>query len=162
MPDLAWWLENFKESAFRLESLPAYSVPEEADMLAHFRRTGVAVLDDNHPWPPMVRTATQAGKRMQRVRVVSTPLSEYERFELALYPHSVACGEDIRILEDARFTFRSDFWLLDDEACFVMHYDETGAFLGVEQVDPAPYRERRRLALSWSIPLADYTARVTR
>ena len=34
MPDLVWWLENFKASAFRLEALPTYTMPEEAEMLS--------------------------------------------------------------------------------------------------------------------------------
>ena len=44
MPDLGWWLEDFKESAFRLERLPRYNMPEEAEMLATFKRGEKVVL----------------------------------------------------------------------------------------------------------------------
>ena len=38
MTDLAWWLRNFRRTAFRLESWPVYRVQQEADMFAAFRR----------------------------------------------------------------------------------------------------------------------------
>jgi hypothetical protein len=161
MPGLGWWLEHFQTTAFRLECLSAYVVPEEAEMWATFKRTGKAVVADDHPWPPLVRAATEAGKKIQRVRVVTAPLSDYQRYELVLYPHSASCGEDIRILDDPSFDFKDDFWLLDDEFCFVMRYTKNGEFLRAEQVPPGPYRARRQPALARSMPLADFTARIT-
>jgi hypothetical protein len=158
MPDLAWWLKNFKASAFRLEALPAYSVPEEADMLMAFRR-GEAVLPDNHPWPKLVAAIRAAGKTIQRVRIVSDPLSDYERFELSLYPHSAETGEDIRVTDDPNLRY-ADFWLFDDEAVFVLRYDKAGRFLGTDQPnDVITYRRIRDLVWEHSVPLAKFTAR---
>lgn len=158
MPDLAWWLENFQASAFRLEALPTYSVPEEADMLAAFRR-GEAVLPDNHPWPKLVAGISAAGKTIQRVRIVSDPPTDYERFELSLYPHSAEAGEDIRVTDDPSLRY-ADFWLFDDEAVFVMRYDNTGGFLGTDVPnDVVTYRHIRDLVWEYSVPLAKFTAR---
>lgn len=161
MSDLAWWLQNFKESAFRLETLPAYSVPQEAEMLERWRRGEEITMPEDHPWLKTVRNHCGAGKTMQRVRLVSKTPTDYERFELSLYHHSVAAGEEVRILERGWGFLAEDFWLMDRDTCFVLYYDDHGAFIGDESVEATPYRQRRRLALQWSKPLFEYAARIT-
>jgi hypothetical protein len=161
MPDLAWWLGNFQRTAFRLETLPHYTIPEEADMLATFLRGEPVRLPADHPWPELVRRNVRIGKVMQRVRVVSQPLANYERFELSLYPHSVAAGEHIRIL--AGNPGAGDYWLFDDHMVIVIRYDAEGGFLGTEQAnDVVAYRRIRDLALANSVPLADFSESVSR
>jgi hypothetical protein len=167
MPDLVWWLENFKESAFRLETRSSYNMPEEADMLAAFRRGDKVKLPEDHPWPPLVKTHCSAGKVMQRVRVVSRPLSDYERFELSLYPHSVEAGEQIYVHERWSIPeialYEVDFWLFDNQTVFILYYDRTGSFLEASpEYNVKLYRRIRDLALERSTPLADFTARATR
>jgi len=164
MPDLGWWLENFKESAFRLERCPSYNLPEEAEMLAAFKRGEKVQLPENHPWPPLVKRQCSAGKVMQRARVVSRPPTEYERFELSLYPHSVEAGEQICVYERGSipeiFRYEVDFWLFDNHTVYILNYDAEGHFLGTEPAyDMVTYRRIRDLALERSIPLADFTAR---
>jgi hypothetical protein len=167
MPDLGWWLENFKESAFRLERCPSYNMPEEAEMLAAFKRGEKVQLPENHPWPPLVKRQCSAGKVMQRARVVSRPPTEYERFELSLYPHSIEAGEQICVYERGSipeiFRYEVDFWLFDNHTVYILNYDAEGHFLGTEPAyDMVTYRRIRDLALERSIPLADFTARATR
>ena len=164
MPDLGWWLENFKESAFRLERMAAYNMPEEAEMLAAFKRGEKVQLPENHPWPPLVKRQCSAGKVMQRARVVSRPPTEYERFELSLYPHSIEAGEQICVYERGSipeiFRYEVDFWLFDNHTVYILNYDAEGHFLGTEPAyDMVTYRRIRDLALERSIPLADFTAR---
>jgi hypothetical protein len=164
MPDLGWWLENFKESAFRLERCPSYNMPEEAEMLAAFKRGEKVQLPENHPWPPLVKRQCSAGKVMQRARVVSRPPTEYERFELSLYPHSIEAGEQICVYERGSipeiFRYEMDFWLFDNHTVYILNYDAEGHFLGTEPAyDMVTYRRIRDLALERSIPLADFTAR---
>ena len=166
MPDLGWWLENFKESAFRLERCPSYNMPEEAEMLAAFKRGEKVQLPENHPWPPLVKRQCSAGKVMQRARVVSRPPTEYERFELSLYPHSIEAGEQICVYERGFipeiFRYEVDFWLFDNHTVYILNYDAEGHFLGTEPAyDMVTYRRIRDLALERSIPLADFTARAT-
>jgi hypothetical protein len=167
MADLAWWLANFQRSAFRLEMRPAYFIPQEAELLAAFRRGEDVKVPDDHPWPALVHHATQAGKTMQRVRVVAHPLSDYLRFELSLFPRSVAAGEDIRVasLDDhpELVACQQDFWLFDDEAVVVLDYDDRGGFLGSRtEPDLDRYRKLRELALAWSMELSAYTTRTAR
>jgi hypothetical protein len=164
MPDLGWWLENFKESAFRLERCPSYNLPEEAEMLAAFKRGEKVQLPENHTWPPLVKRQCSAGKVMQRARVVSRPPTEYERFELSLYPHSIEAGEQICVYERGSipeiFRYEVDFWLFDNHTVYILNYDAEGHFLGTEPAyDMVTYRRIRDLALERSIPLADFTAR---
>ncbi len=163
MPDLAWWLQHFKHSAFRLETLPEYHVPQEAELLAAFKRGQPIEVPHSHPWLVTVRQHCGAAKTMQRVRIVSSPLSDYERFELALYRLSNRAGEEIRISNAAEIRSFGDWWLFDGEAVIVLKYDATGRFLGTEQAsDVVRYRRIRDLVLENSIPFADFTARATR
>jgi hypothetical protein len=167
MPDLAWWLENFKESAFRLEKRPSYNMPEETEMLAAFMRGQKVWLPEDHPWPLLVKRHCSTGKTMQRARVVDRPLTDYQRFELSLYPHSVEAGEQIHVYERGSipevFLYEVDFWLFDNRTVYILNYDAEGHFLGTEPAyNMLLYRRIRDLALERSIPLADFTARATR
>ncbi len=49
-------------------------------------------------WLTMIREATAEGRRFSRVRVVSTPLTDYSRFGVYCSGHTNAAGEDIRYL----------------------------------------------------------------
>jgi hypothetical protein len=165
MSDLGQLLGSFRSSAFRLETLQVYSVPQEAEMIAAFRRGETVKPPDGHPWLKRVREATITGRQMQRVRIVSYPLSEYVRFEMSLYPHSVASGEDIRIAEACPEleACNRDFWLFDDSIAVVLEYDNDGRFLGAEATEHVvTYRQQRDLALSRSMELSAYTARAAR
>jgi hypothetical protein len=159
MADLAWWLANFQASAFRLETRPVYSVPQEAEMLAAFRRAGSLPDLTDHPWVKRVSEHCGGGKRMERVRVVSRPMTDYERFELSLYPHSHAAGEDIRICDGGRLGDQ-DFWLFDNHTVILLHYDAEGRFQGFDfELDRTEhYRRMRELALSRSITLQEFLA----
>jgi hypothetical protein len=167
MPDLGWWLENFKESAFRLERMHAYSMPEEAEMLAAFKRGEKVQLPEDHPWPPLVKRHCSTGKTMQRARVVDRPLTDYQRFELSLYPHSVEAGEQIHVYERGSipeiFLYEVDFWLFDNSTVYILNYDAEGHFLGTEPAyNVLLYRRIRDLALERSIPFAEFTPRAAR
>jgi hypothetical protein len=160
MADLAWWLQHFQASAFRLEVRPVYSVPQEAEMLATFRRDGSLPDMTDHPWVKRVREHCGAGRQMGRVRAVSRPLTDYERFELELYPHSHAAGEEIRLVERDALEVTPDFWLFDDQTAIMLRYDSEGRFLGTDEGDPSLCRHWREVSLARSIPLEEYLARL--
>jgi hypothetical protein len=162
--DLAALLQNFRRSAFRLETLEHYIVPQEAEWFTAWRRTGrlPELTPENDSWLRMVLDHTRAGRVMQRVRVVSTPLTDYERFELALFPPSLEAGEDIRVI--SRSVFRSilrvteDFWLFDSQTAVMLRYDSAGRFLSVAPGQSSICQRRCDEVLAQSIPLKEYLA----
>jgi hypothetical protein len=161
--------QTFRESAFRLETRQYYVLAEDEPRRQAFR--------EGHPLPPrpgktesirIVRDAVAAGKRVQRVHVVDLPLSEYIRYELAVYPENVAAGEDVRIacrtahpgLKD----LDTDFWLFDPEtgrpAVVWFRYTQDGQILGRDYSnDPGDVqraRQQRDLAVDQSLPLSEF------
>ena len=103
---------------------------------------------------------------MQRVHVITQPLTDYLRFELAFYQGSVLAGEDIRILSGdlaAGLALPAfDYWLFDGERVAVMYYGDRGTWLHTEIVtelnfvaDCCRWRDQ---ALSRAVPLGDYMA----
>lgn len=168
--ELGACFEAFR-SAFRLELLPEYRVPEEAEIFAAFRR-GEQQPDRlppaYDPWLAMIRERTTAGSVMQRVHLVPDPPSDYVRFEITWgYPIMNAAGEDIRLLRarESRFSLESlpvakDFWLFDDERCFLMDYDVLGRFISpvaVAAEEIGPYVAAKRELLAEAKPLTTYS-----
>jgi hypothetical protein len=103
---------------------------------------------------------------MQRVHVVSEPLSDYLRFEITGYRLNVEAGEEVRILPRQATAGLDlpdhDFWLFDGQQVVCMHYDADGAFLGAEQIDDpgaaARYGAWRETAHGAAIPYDRYVA----
>jgi Family of unknown function (DUF6879) len=168
----AWdaMLADFEHTAFRLEVLQHYAVGYEDSPLERFLagepRPSAPVLDD---WNALVRTATAASKRMQRVHVVIEPLTPYLRYELTwAYADNIEAGEDIRILPVREGEWpaglpRHDFWLYDSSRVGVLHYDPEGHLYRAELVrDPAEVIRHvawRDLALHHAIPWDVYMVR---
>jgi Family of unknown function (DUF6879) len=92
-------------------------------------------------WLSMVRVATAQGRCLGRVRVVSVPLSEYNRFSYALARHNIAAGEDIRYM--SRDTAQTvglpshDYWLFDSRTLALMHFDDDDRFTGAQVIEAA-------------------------
>src|SRR5260370_42173849 len=159
------------ESAFRLETLQSYALAEDEPRRRAFR--------EGRPLPPrpgktdsmrLVRDAVAAGRRVSRVHVVDLPLSDYIRYELAVYPENVAAGEDVRITQRAAHPglerLDTDFWLFDADttspSVVWFRYDPSGQILARHYSDDPAEVERARgqrdLALAHSLPLSDFIA----
>jgi hypothetical protein len=168
MSDLPSLLSSFRQRAFRLETRDHYDVPQEADWFQAFLRgEGIPELSpENDSWLKLVSGHCRTGKRMQRVHIVSQPLTDYCRFELAMCVSSVGAGEEIRIIERDQMPelrrMQEDFWLFDDAVVIVLDYDDNGRFLGTRVAeDLTYYREVANLTLTHSIHLDEYLARTT-
>jgi hypothetical protein len=156
----------FTTRAFRLETLDQYAVGYEEEAMRRFLAGEPIDPDIIAPWLDRVAAVTAAGRRMERVHVVTEPLSDYLRFEMDGYRFTVAAGEDVRILP--RSVARElelpgeDFWLFDDGPVARMHYDRHGNFLGAELVEEpevvARYCRWRDVALEAATPYARYVA----
>ena len=105
-------LAAFRYSLFRLETLQNYSGSSEDDAFAEWRRTGrIPVTAELQQWCERIRHRFGQGCRIQRVHVVTEPLTDYVRFELASYAPNVQAGEDVRIIP-----VRGDQWPADVQA----------------------------------------------
>ena len=162
-PDLGKLFESFRSSAFRLECLPTYQVPQDVQWLRRFRAGEDRPQErDNRPWLTTVRNAKERGARMQRVRLVQSPLSEYQRFQFSWgYVENMGAGEEIYIVDqEPDGLLRVDFWLFDDELAVVLEYDDEGRFVRpVVAESLAPYRQARDMALKSCMPFREYRMR---
>ena len=176
MTDLMACFEAFERSAVRIETLPAYDVPAEAESLRAFAR-GLPLPERSartSPWLARIAQTTAAGKTWSRIRVVGRPLTPYERFQLGYgYPPSEQAGEVIRIASRAEHpelaALAVDFWLFDGDTAApfaaLMTYGQGGAYLGSEVTsDPgviARCRQQAALAARCAVPLGAFTGSVT-
>jgi hypothetical protein len=104
---------------------------------------------------------------MSRVRVIREPLTDYTRFQLALYPRMIATGDDIRIIvanENEPALPDHDYWLFDDRDLWIMEYEGAGTFMGARLVEDeavvAQHCEWRDAAIGCSVPLHEYLSRL--
>lgn len=164
-PDFQRLFETFQESAWRWECQGVYREPDEREPLRRFLAGEPPDDAWMAPFLDLVRGATAAGKRFERVRMMTRPLTDYLRFEMDIARRcNVPAGEDIRILwpdEAERLGAPPvDFWLFDDHTAAVMSFDD-GGVSAVDLVtgDAAePYRQWKRRAWEYSHPLEDYAA----
>ena len=126
--------DTFQNIAFRVEALPDY--PDEDgghSEIEHFRTHGNAPADHNEIWVQMIKRAVNRGGQVERLRVVSSPLSPYEDFEVhAGYQAGINAGERIKIYSGPDLQIPYDFWVYDWETIEILHYDETGRFIDSE------------------------------
>lgn len=163
----AWrrFFDGYEREAFRLETRPSYGVLSEDAELQGFLTTGRLVIPDDDQWLVRVRHFQATGRWVGRVHVLRRPLSDYLRYEFAVYGYTVRAGEDVRILDvtaqaDAGLP-SCDFWLFDEVRVVRMDYDAEGRQLGREwltDIDAAPYVAWKRLALDRAVPFPDYQA----
>lgn len=151
--------ERSTRSAFRLETLPQYLVPQEEKEFAEWR-AGVRELRTTE-WHTELREYTDRGYRWYRARILDYPLCEYSEFELFCYQGNQAAGEEIFVADRAWSPelndLHEDFWIFDEEIAIRMIYDDEGHFLHPEAIDDiAPYLKTRDLALQHTVALNDY------
>lgn len=155
--------DEYKISAFRLETLQVYIIPGFQDPLDRFLAGQPMPEDFNEDWHETVRGYVSAGKTMQRAKVVRRPLTDYSRYLLSWgVPGNVAAGEDYQILDltDRALDLpEQDFWLFDDETVLLLNFEPDGTFRDRELADPADldkYRRWRDLALAEAVPWSEY------
>ena len=167
--DNEFWacFSDFRKSAFRLETLPAYAVDSEEDVYARFLNG-----DPEPPeglwaeWLKSMQEGTDAGKTWTQIHAIEG-LNQYLKYEIDwAYVLTSAHGNNVGLIEsaDPSSAFEGlpyeDFWLFDDELVLKMHYDDEGHFLGATKItEPArvaEYRKARDVALRAAVPLDQY------
>jgi hypothetical protein len=154
---------GYRHVAFRLERRERYNEAEEVGPLRRFL-AGEPDYGWNEDWVVMLRRRAADGQRLERVRVVSEPHSDYTRFGLDLASVNVPAGEDIRYLPRHRAAGldlpEHDFWLIDSTRLAILRFGEDDQMLGAEvHEDPATVVKHcyyRDVAWRYAIPFAEY------
>jgi hypothetical protein len=163
-------LAEFEYTAYRLELLAAYAEDSEAAALTAFTAGQEPdIYPGKRGWLEKVRTAAATSRVMQRVHVITEPLSPYLQFEIGWsYSLNVGAGEDIRILTTDRAPAvvmeAGDYWLLDSRTLIRMEYDTGGRLARVSHISDTDAitsaNYARDAALHYAIPLGQYAERL--
>ncbi|MFE4692922.1 DUF6879 family protein [Streptomyces sp. NPDC056749] len=166
--DAAHHFEDFAHTAWRLETQRGYAVDRIGGKWRQWQAGEPLGYDSGNPWHFLVRRATEAGKRFERVRLVDAPPTEGQRYLLASARGNVEAGEDIRNMHRAEAerhglpTF--DFWLFDSRTVVEFVFDDVGNTRGVYvRNDPADVLaacQARDAAWHYATPTAEFTAQV--
>jgi hypothetical protein len=157
---------GFDRQAAHLEMRDAYGTATE---LPHMARWAAGEPDDLRwlqGWCGTLRGHVQAGRSVRRARVVSEPLSDYQRWSFSIALPMVAAGEDIRWvprrLVSALALPGNDFYLFDDRLAVFLLYTGNGLAAGkVSSADPDVLRLcRASFEAAWklSVPHREYAA----
>jgi hypothetical protein len=93
------FFDAYQREAFRLETRQSYGVESERDEYEHFLATGRLDIPDSDQWLTRVRHFRRSGRWIGRVHVLTRPLTDYLRYEFAVYDFIAAAGEDVRNLD---------------------------------------------------------------
>lgn len=133
---------GFAREAIHLETRDAYGTEVE---LPHMAQWAAGEPDDLAwlgGWCEQLRQHVAAGRSVRRARIVSEPLSTYQRWSHSIAHPMVDAGEDIRWIPRRLVSSigipGNDFYLFDDTLAVFLHYAGNG--LGVDKTtctDPA-------------------------
>lgn len=157
---------TFERSAFHLEVEDTYHTPEESEPFQAYLAGRPDTYEWHRPWLDLVRAATSAGKRIERVRVITVPHVDYTRWGLTVAELNTEAGEEIRWLPrqltDGLDLTADDWWLIDDDRVVFTVFEPGGRFAGgAETVDPvlvARCRQVRDLVWTLAVPQHHYAA----
>ncbi|GGK34427.1 hypothetical protein GCM10010124_28790 [Pilimelia terevasa] len=130
------------ESWMHMELRDSYLTVDEKPDFMRWQTTGT---DDNgwmRPWLDNVRRLADEGKNLRRLKVVSTPVSEYHRWVHAGVPEIIAHGEETRWCDRKRVSHLAfpgnDFYVLDRKSVMFLHFAGDGP-LNLFTVTEAPH-----------------------
>lgn len=129
---------RFKHEAFRLEVQPVYVLDYEQEAVDEFLRgepRPVNELDFYADWLRQIKAATDEGRQILRVRVLTDPPTDYQRWEVWAGRWNIEAGEQIRYLDrdaaaKAGVPLTDDWWLFDRERLARMRFADDGTALG--------------------------------
>ena len=156
---------TFAATAWRLEVRASYGLLAEDHTYQEFLAGREPDMGWLEPWLDLMREQTMvAGKRVERVRVVDRPPSDYLRWEYHANRWNAEAGEDIRYLPrpaaDSLHLPAYDFWIFDGAAVAFMTFAPAGEFTGPVVVeDEAVTRQHlayREAAWQAAVPYGQY------
>ncbi|MFI9386366.1 DUF6879 family protein [Kutzneria sp. NPDC052558] len=133
---------GFVREAVHLETRDAYGTAVELPHMAQWvagEPDDLAWLDG---WCDQLKLHVAAGRSVRRVRIVSEPLSDYQRWSYSIASPMVNAGEDIRWIPRKGVSSiglpGNDYYLFDERLVVFLHYAGNG--LGIDKTastDPA-------------------------
>ncbi|MFG1703696.1 DUF6879 family protein [Nonomuraea sp. M3C6] len=116
-------------------------------------------------WLDHIREMTREGVKIERLRIVTEPHTDYIRWEASLSPRNIEAGEEIRYLTRQAVADiplpAEDCWLFDDDRLVLSLFKPDGRSGGFAvEGDPAlvdQYRRVRDLTWSRATPYEFYT-----
>lgn len=155
---------NFQQEAIHLETRDAYGTEVELPYMAKWAAGEPDDLEWLNDWRASVRANVTAGKSIRRAKIVSEPLSDYQRWSYDIERPIVDAGEDIRWVPRRLVSSvgipGNDYYLLDDQLVIFLHYAGNGLNVDfVTSTDPADIqlcRDAFEAVWKLSIPYRDY------
>lgn len=133
---------TFDKSAFRLETLPTYTVSHEDKRFGAYRAGEKQPPFKAEKWKATIKKATESGKSFEVIRLVPKPYTEYFCFEVDwAYCEYRKDGQATKLILPEAITPKimdfigADFWLFDDKWAIVIKYDKIGDLLGFFRVE---------------------------
>lgn len=128
-------IRGAEKEAFHLELLDDYESPGGDQPYRNWLAGGP---EDDYgwfqDWLGMVRDITAGGAMVRRARVVTLPLTDYQRWMLEITENNVDAGEDVRYLPrhltDPHRLTADDWWLVDDSIVSYTVFDTVGNWVG--------------------------------
>jgi len=122
---------GIKRSFVHLETRDAYGTETELPHMAKWRRGEPDDFAWLAWWLEMLRGHRAAGRTCRRARIVSEPVSDYQRWTMSHAEVFIGAGEDIRYLPRPRLAAvplpgSGDFYVFDDEVVLFLHYAGNG------------------------------------
>lgn len=158
-------LGQAKRSVLHLEVRDTYAVPSESEPLRRFLAGEPPSADPDpgwNAWADLIRSLRRNGVTVARIRVVTEPLSDYQRWLLTETSDNIAAGEDIRYVPRHLATDVpvDDAWLLDGERIGFNLTDYDGKPAGAAvTTDPGIcgyYRRTTEDLWSLAVPYSSY------
>ncbi len=156
---------GIKKSFVHFETRDSYGTETEQPHWAKWRRGEPDDFAWLEWWLEMLRGHRAAGRTCRRLRVVSEPVSEYQRWVLSHAERFVEAGEDISYVPRPRLATvclpgSGDFYVFDDELVLFLHYAGSGLNTAFEITeDPQMVRTcREAFETVWelAVPFRDY------
>ena len=123
-------LASFGQEAVHLETRDAYGTAVELPYMARWAAGEPDDLEWLQGWCATLREHVKVGKSVRRARIVSEPLSDYQRWSYSIAYPMVEAGEDIRWVPRRLVSSialpGNDFYLFDDRLAVFLLYSGNG------------------------------------